>query len=67
MDDDGNKQLSLEEFFEGLSDCGLTVTKAQAQEMFTYFDRDGSGSLQFDEFLNGIRVRLKSNFFYSYS
>jgi hypothetical protein len=34
MDDDGNKQLSLEEFTKGLEDTGLDVSAAEAQEIF---------------------------------
>lgn len=35
MDDDGNKQLNIEEFTKGLRDSGLPVTDSEGQEMFT--------------------------------
>lgn len=34
MDDDGNKQLSLEEFRTGLADTGMECDSDEVQEMF---------------------------------
>lgn len=34
MDDDGNKQLSLEEFRTGLNDTGMDLEADEIQEMF---------------------------------
>lgn len=34
MDDDGNKQLSFEEFFNGLHDTGMECNEEEAQEIF---------------------------------
>lgn len=60
-DDDGNKQLSLEEFCEGVADYGLDFSKEKCQELFKTFDKDGSGSLSFDEFLVGLRGNLRDS------
>merc|ERR1712096_109757 len=60
-DDDGNKNLSLEEFIEGVKDYGLDFDAEKCKELFSAFDRDGSGSLSFDEFLVGLRGNLNES------
>jgi len=57
-DDDGSKNLSFEEFFEGITDYGLDFDKENAQEVFDEFDRDGSNEISIDEFLIGLRGNL---------
>jgi len=56
IDDDGNRSLSLAEFKKGCKDFGLDLEPDVVQQMFTEFDRDHSGSINFDEFLQAIRV-----------
>lgn len=60
IDDNGDKNLDLEEFTKGLADTGLEVEKSEAQEIFNQFDTDGSGTINMTEFLLGIRVRKPS-------
>ncbi|KAK3730694.1 hypothetical protein RRG08_041474 [Elysia crispata] len=56
MDDDENRSLDQKEFRKGLHDYGLVeITKEQADELFGLFDKDGSGSIDFDEFLVKLR------------
>ncbi|GFS03633.1 calcyphosin-like protein [Elysia marginata] len=56
MDDDENRSLDKKEFHKGLHDYGLVeINKEQADELFGIFDKDGSGSIDFDEFL--VRLR----------
>ena len=65
---DGNKKLDKNEFFTGLKEWGITVTKAEAdvlwilslkqsfKELMKIIDKDKDGTVNFDEFLQAIRV-----------
>ena len=56
MDDDGSKCLNFEEFAKGIRETGLDCTDEDARVMFEHFDKDGSGTVNIDEFLMAIRV-----------
>lgn len=56
MDEDGNKQLSLEELSDGLEECGLDLSSEEISEMFQKLDADGSGNISVDEFIVAVRV-----------
>ena len=58
MDDDGNKTLNFDEFKKGITEYGLGFNKDDIAEIFKKFDTDGSGSVDFDEFLIRLRVRF---------
>lgn len=58
MDDDGSKELSLEEFTKGLRDTGLDLSDEDAEAVFAEFDTDGSGCLNMTEFLIALRVKM---------
>ncbi|XP_060551461.1 calcyphosin-like protein [Ruditapes philippinarum] len=55
MDDDSNKQLSLDEFRKGLTGYGLMIDEEITKKLFEQLDKDKSGSLDFDEFLQALR------------
>ena len=55
MDDSGDKQLTKDELYYGLRDYGVDLTPREMKVVMTYFDRDKSGTISFDEFLRGIR------------
>jgi calcyphosin len=56
MDFDGSKSLSYEEFSRALSESGLRISEPDKRRLFLYFDRDRGGSVDYNEFLVGIRV-----------
>ena len=56
MDDDKNRSLNMEEFSEGMRDSQLQLNNEELGKLFKAFDKDGSGSISFDEFLQNIRV-----------
>ena len=59
MDDDGSKSLIFEEFSKGVRETGLDCTDDECRIMFENFDKDGSGTVNIDEFLMAIRVRKR--------
>jgi hypothetical protein len=56
MDDDGSKSLNLSEFKKGIRECALDLTEMEMNQLFQHFDRDRSGTIDYDEFLLGVRV-----------
>lgn len=55
MDEDGNRSLSLGEFTRALRHDGLELNDREIRLLFEYFDVDHSRSIDFNEFLVGVR------------
>jgi len=55
MDDDDNKSLSLAEFKKALKEMALDLSDQDLRLLFDHFDRDSNGSLDYEEFLSGVR------------
>ena len=55
IDDDGSKSINKEEFQKATAECALDLNDTEVDEMFNFFDKDGSGGIDFEEFLGGIR------------
>lgn len=65
----GNRKVDAQEFYVGLKEIGLTISKQDIdvtsmliifsiQVLISHFDTDGDNSINFDEFLVGIRVSM---------
>lgn len=57
-DDDHSLTLSLDEFSTGLQDYGVNLSDEESKELFKYFDRDGKGEIDIDEFMVAFRKPL---------
>ena len=48
--------MDAEELESGLRDFGINLNTEQVAALVAYFDKDGSKTVIFDEFLTAIRV-----------
>ena len=58
MDDDGSGTLSLGEFKKGIKELGLEFTDGEIRRLFDHFDKQRTGSIDFEEFLQSLRNPL---------
>ena len=58
MDDDGNHSLNKAEFNKAMKELQIPLSVAELRILFDYFDRDASGSIDFEEFIQGVRDPL---------
>ena len=56
MDVKGDKNLDVDDFRWGLMDFGIQVSKDEAAEVLKYFDKDGNGMVNFEEFVKTLKV-----------
>ena len=61
MDDDNSKNLSLEEFRKACKDYRVDIADGELDQLYRAFDRDRSGSVDYDELLRGLRGPMNSN------
>lgn len=61
LDNNGNRQVDFNEFFWGMRDFGISVTEEEAKSVLAAFDRDHSGTVNFDEFLRALRGDLNES------
>ncbi len=55
LDSDGSGAIGIEELEDPLIGLGLADTRQQVQDMIDIVDEDGSGQIEFDEFLGIIK------------
>ena len=53
----GDRKVDKEEFYFGLKDQGVSITKREAEALLDYLDTNEDGFVNFDEFLVAIRGR----------
>ena len=58
MDDDGSKSLSMAEFKKGMKEMNINMTEAELRVLFDHFDVDRSSTIDFEEFIQGVRDPL---------
>jgi Ca2+-binding EF-hand superfamily protein len=56
IDNNGSRSLDRQELADGLRDFGVSMSRSQIDELFRCLDKDGSGTISFDEFLEALRV-----------
>ena len=56
LDDNKNKQIDSNELLWGLKDFDIHLNEEQVAVLMKHFDTDGSGTINFDEFLVALRV-----------
>ena len=55
MDDDDSKSLSKDEFTKAMRECDIGLTGTELNILFNYFDTGNDGSINLEEFIQGIR------------
>lgn len=58
LDNNKNKSLDADELENGLRDFGINLNTEQVAVLVKFFDKDGSGNVNFNEFLTAIRVSI---------
>ena len=55
IDDGGNRKLDKQEFYWGIKDMGVNISKRKSEILIDHLDTDQDGQVNYDEFLTGIR------------
>jgi Ca2+-binding EF-hand superfamily protein len=58
MDDDNSHSLSLAEFKKAMKEMNMNLSESESRTLFDYFDTNGNGSVDFEEFIQGVRDPL---------
>ena len=57
-DSAGCRRVDAQEFFVGINDCGVSLSKEETQQLLAILDTNGDGNVNYDMFLNAIRGEL---------
>lgn len=58
MDDNRSGTLDFPEFCKGIAESKLEITIPDTKLLFAAFDRNGDGSIQYNEFLRVVRGEM---------
>lgn len=58
MDDDNDKAISYKEFTKAMKDYKVDLNDQESRAVFNYFDSNGNGKVEIDEFIRSLRVKL---------
>lgn len=61
LDDNRNRQIEANELMWGLKDFDIHLSEEQTVVLMKHFDRDGSGTISFDEMLRALRGELSDS------
>lgn len=61
FDDDHSHTLVKAEFVKGMQTYNTGLTNEEIDQLFTQFDKDGGGTINFDEFLTGLRPSMNDS------
>ena len=56
----GDRKIDKEEFYVGLREYGVNISKKEADVLLNYLDTNKDGYVSYDEFLTGIRGKPNS-------
>eukprot|EP00117_Sycon_ciliatum_P045969 scpid93001/ scgid32982/ Calcyphosin-like protein len=54
MDDNNSRSLDIYEFTKAVNDYMLGFSQGEVKQLFQFFDVDGSGAVDYDEFLRAL-------------
>jgi Ca2+-binding EF-hand superfamily protein len=58
LDTSGNRTLTADEFAVGLQQLDLKCSSEDSKAIFAYFDKDGSGSIDYEEFIKVVKGKM---------
>lgn len=58
MEDEGKKQMNLEELKEGMKEKGMEMNEEENKKIFEILEKDGSGGIDMEEFILDIRKKM---------
>jgi calcyphosin len=60
-DEDGSGSLNFPEFHKAVKDSKMQISVDDVRSLFIAFDRDRTGTIEYDEFLNTVRGPMPEN------